>query len=161
MQDEITYVAVPERRGWFQFETSNTFDVVDMFPLTSRLLKYWGIFHAHVALKIAYYFLIFPLMVLFCAVVDLIILIAKNIPLAVKFSVVNLAAFVKWLVVEIWGLVGELLKSFFKKFLAVMGVFLAGYIIYLFFKTGAWVNVWDILKTMFGLSDTPTIVMHH
>jgi hypothetical protein len=150
MQDEITYIAVPERRGWFQFETSNTFDVVDIFPLTSPLLKYWGILHAHVALKIAYYFLVFPLMVLFCAVVDIVILIVRNIPLALKFSLVNLFTFVKWIAVEIWGLVGELVKAFLKKFLAVLGVFLAGYVIFLFFKTGSWVNILDILKQMFG-----------
>lgn len=150
MQDEITYIAVPERRGWFQFETSNTFDVVDIFPLTSRLLKYWGILHAHVALKIAYYFIFFPLMVLFCAVIDIVILIVRNIPLALKFSLVNLFTFVKWIAVEIWGLVGELVKAFLKKFLAVLGVFLAGYVIFLFFKTGSWVNILDILKQMFG-----------
>lgn len=150
MENEITYIAVPERHGWFQFETSQTFDVVDMFPLTSRLLKYWGNMHAHLAVKICYYFLVFPLMVLFCAVVDIVILIVRNIPLVLKFSLVNLFTFVKWIAVEIWDLVGELVKAFLKKFLAVLGVFVAGYVIYLFITTGSWVNVLDIFKQMFG-----------
>ena len=146
---ETTYIAIPESKKWYSFEES-TMEVSDIFPLTSRLIKYMGIFHAHVALKIAYYFLVFPLMVLFCAVIDIVILIVRNIPLAIKFSAVNLFTFVKWIAVEIWGLVGELVKAFLKKFLAVLGVFLAGYVIFLFFKTGSWVNILDILKQMFG-----------
>ena len=161
MNEETTYIAVPERTRWIEFEENSSMEVNSAFPLTSRLLKNFGTVRSHWAIKIAYYLGIFPIAAVFCGVIDVIIIICCNIPSALKFCFVNLFTAIRWVVVEIWGLVGELLKSFFKKFLAVMGVFLAGYIIYLFFKTGAWVNVWDILKTMFGLSDTPTIVMHH
>lgn len=161
MNEETTYIAIPERKRWIEFEENSSMEVNSAFPLTSRLLKNFGTVRSHWAIKIAYYLGIFPIAAVFCGTVDLLIALLVNIPSILKFCFVNLFELVKWIVMQVWNFAGDLLKSFFKKFLAVMGVFLAGYIIYLFFKTGAWVNVWDILKTMFGISDTPTIVMHH
>lgn len=149
--NEETYIAIKERKHWIEFEENTSMEVNSSFPLTSRLLKNFGTVRSHWAIKIAYYLGIFPIAAVFCGTVDLLIALLVNLPSILKFCFVNLFAAIRWVVVEIWGLVGELLKSFFKKFLAVMGVFLAGYVIYLFFKTGAWVNVFQILKQMFGL----------
>jgi len=150
MNEETTYIAVPIQKHWIEFEESPSMEVSNVFPLTSRLVKKFGIIRCHWAIKIAYYLGIFPIVAVICGVIDVIIIIAVNIPSALKFCFINLFAAIRWVVVEIWGLVGELLKSFFKKFLAVMGVFLAGYVIYLFIKTGSWINIWELIKQMFG-----------
>lgn len=150
MNEETTYIAIPERKRWIEFEENTSMEVNSAFPLTSRLLKNFGTVRSHWAIKIAYYLGIFPIAAVFCGTVDLLIALLVNLPSVLKFCFVNLFELIKWSIVQVWNFAGDLIKSFFKKFLAVLGVFVAGYVIYLFITTGSWVNVLIIFKQMFG-----------
>ena len=148
--NEETYIAIKERKHWIEFEENTSMEVNSAFPLTSRLLKNFGTVRSHWAIKIAYYLGIFPIAAVFCGTVDLLIALLVNLPSVLKFCFVNLFELIKWSIVQVWNFAGDLLKSFFKKLLAVLGVFVGGYVIFLFFKTGSWINIWELIKQMFG-----------
>lgn len=135
-----------EKKRWYSFEEAENIQVSDGFLyLTSRWVHYKMIIHAHPSVKICYILLIFCPMTVLLASVDIIIIALSLIPKILKFSFVNLWDGLKWLFVHIWELVGEAVMAFLKKFLGVAGVFCAGYAIYVFFKTGAYENVYEFI----------------
>lgn len=138
-------------KKWFTFEESDTIQVSEGFLyLTSRWVHYRMIIHAHPVVKICYILLVFAPMTVFLAVLDITIIILSFIPKIVKFSFVNLWDGLKWLFVHIWEIVGEAVMAFLKRFLGVAGVFCAGYAIYVFFKSGAYQNVFDLIIRIFS-----------
>lgn len=151
MNEETIYIAVPQREHWIEFDENLSVEVCPTFPLTSRFLRHWSIIVAHVAVKIGYYFTVFWVVALFCGVVDICIVIIKYLCLALIYGLINLGSAIKYGIKKLYCAAIDSVKAFLIKMLSVLGIFAGGYIIYLFFKTGAWTNVWVIIKTMFGL----------
>ena len=142
----IIQTATQKGKRWYSFEEADNIQVSDGFLyITSRWVHYRMIIHAHPAVKITYLLVIFAPMTTILVSVDIIIVVLSFIPKILKFSFVNLWDGLKWLFVHIWELVGEAVLAFLKKFLGVAGVFCAGYAIYVFFKTGAYQNVYEFI----------------
>jgi hypothetical protein len=135
-----------EKKRWYSFEEADNIQITDGFMyLSSRWVHYRMIIHAHPAIKIVYLLVIFVPMTVFLASLDIIIIILSFIPKIVKFSATNIWDGLKWLFVHIWEIVGEAVMAFLRKMLGVLGVFVAGYAIYVFFKTGAYQNVYEFI----------------
>lgn len=135
-----------EKKRWYSFEEADNIQVSDGFLyLTSRWVHYKMIIHAHPAVKISYILVIFAPMMVFLVVLDIIIICFSFVPKILKFTILNLWDGLKWLFVHVWEIIGEAVIAFLKRFLGVAGVFCAGYAIYVFFKTGAYQNVYDFI----------------
>lgn len=139
-----------EKKRWYSFEEADNIQITDGFMyLSSRWVHYRMIIHAHPAIKITYLLVIFAPMTVFLAVLDITIIVLSFIPKIVKFSFVNLWDGLKWLFVHIWELIGEVVLAFLRKMLGVLGVFVAGYAIYVFFKSGAYAHIFEFLMKIF------------
>jgi len=146
----IIQTATQKEKRWYSFEEADNIQVSDGFMyLTSRWVHYRMIIHAHPAVKITYLLVIFAPMTTILVSVDIIIVVLSFIPKILKFSFVNLWDGLKWLFVHIWELVGEAVMAFLRKMLGVLGVFVAGYAIYVFFKSGAYAHVFEFLMKIF------------
>ena len=146
----IIQTATQKEKRWYSFEEADNIQVSDGFMyLTSRWVHYRMIIHAHPTVKITYLLVIFAPMTTFLVSVDMIIIILSFVPKILKFSFVNLWDFLKWLLVHIWELIGEVVLAFLRKMLGVLGVFVAGYAIYVFFKSGAYAHVFEFLMKIF------------
>lgn len=140
-----------KKKRWYSFEEADNIQVSDGFLyLSSRWVHYRMIIHAHPVVKISYILVIFAPMTVFLASLDVVIIVLSFIPKILKFSFVNLWDGLKWLFVHIWEIVGEAVMAFLKRFLGVAGVFCAGYAIYVFFKSGAYQNVFDLIIRIFS-----------
>lgn len=140
-----------EKKRWYSFEEADNIQITDGFLyLTSRWVHYRMIIHAHPVVKITYLLVIFCPMTVFLAVLDIIIICFSFVPKILKFSFLNLWDGLKWLFVHTWELVGEAVMAFLRKFLGVAGVFCAAYAIYVFFKSGAYQNVFDLIIRIFS-----------
>ena len=152
IQDAVIVETASEKKQkkWFTFEESDTIQVSEGFLyLTSRWVHYRMIIHAHPAVKISYILIIFCPMTALLVSMDIIIVVLSFVPKILKFSFVNLWDGLKWLFVHVWEIVGEVVMAFLRKFLGVAGVFCAGYVIYVFFKTGAYTHVFEFLMKLF------------
>ncbi|MBQ9214343.1 MAG: hypothetical protein IJ150_10455 [Bacteroidales bacterium] len=149
IQDAVIITATQKEKRWYSFEEADI-QISDGFMyLTSRWVRYRMIIHAHPTVKITYLLVIFAPMTTFLVSVDIIIIILSFVPKILKFSFVNLWDGLKWLLVHIWELIGEVVLAFLRKMLGVLGVFVAGYAIYVFFKSGAYAHVFEFLMKIF------------
>ena len=137
---------VPHRRKWYSFEEAENIEVSSGFLyLSSRWVRYRMIIHAHWSVKISYLLLIFSPITAVLFVIDIICLILTFVPKIGKFCLVNLWDGLKWFFRNVWELCGEMILAFCKKFLSVAGIFCAIYAIYVFFRTGAYQNVYEFI----------------
>lgn len=141
----------PKKKKLYAFSEAEWIERSDYFFLTSRYMRYYTIIDAHPITKIGYYCFIFVPIVSFFTFCDIIIIAIKLAVLIVKFTAINLWEGLKWLFVHVWDLVGEAVLAFLKRMLSVLGVFVAGYAIYIFFKTGAYQRVFEFIMKLFNL----------
>ena len=136
---------VPHRRKWYSFEECLTVNEGSFFYLTTRLLHRYLIFHAHWSVKIGYYAVFLTVLMPISITVDILLIISAFVPRIVLFITTNLLLGLKYVFTKIWEWFGEMILAFCKKFLSVLGIFVAFYAIYVFFKTGAYETVYDFI----------------
>lgn len=136
---------IPHKRKWYSFEECLSVEESSFFYLTSRLIRRYLIFHAHWSVKICYYAVFLPVLITISISVDILLILSAFVPRIVIFITTNLLLGLKFIFTRIWEWFGEAILAFLKKFLSVAGIFCAMYAIYVFFKTGAYENVYEWL----------------
>lgn len=150
MDAQIIELESKPKRKFISFEEID-WKVDDDLPMSSRMVRYKTAIHSHWAVRIGYYFTAYPTGLVVCFAIDCIILLfTKGFPWAISHiwdMVVYCAKFLwEWL----WNTFGEAIKAFAVKFLKVMAIAAAAYIVYAFIATDGYSKLLNPLCKWLG-----------